>query len=197
MNSSVDTAIMAYRQHIKEMIHGKRTVGFRKFLNQVALPTRTKSGSLMQFCELNAVEMSGTRRQLNHWKQTRHRTDFAIVQQKRLFLNKNHNKSFEQSNFANDNSIREFSNNTYPEEVSPIRLSKFEQQKIKLKEDLLRPLGDKDSIYEAQKACDYLQGIAHILRPRLEGTENGFQVLESSPESEQSSQEVAFDLKAQ
>ena len=68
MNSSVDTAIMAYRQHIKEMIHGKRTVGFRKFLNQVVLPTRTKSGSLMQFCELNAVEMSGTRRQLNHWK---------------------------------------------------------------------------------------------------------------------------------
>ena len=56
----------------------------------------------------------------------------------------------EQSNYANDNSIRESSNNSVEEDnIQQIGLTKFEQEKKKLKEDLLKPIEDEDSIYEA------------------------------------------------
>ena len=67
-----------------------------------------------------------------------------------------------------------------------------------MKEDLLKPIEDEDSIYEAQKACDYLQRIANTLRPRqaLNGTENGFQMLEDSlSKSEKSLSEDTSNVK--
>ena len=128
IGSSANSAILAYRQQIKEIIHGKKTVGFRKFLMSSKKPERAISGIDITNENYNNVEdITGPRRQLKNWKQTRHKTDFVILQQTRGLIRKNFINMNEQSNYANDNSIRESSNNSVEEDnIQHIGLTKFE-----------------------------------------------------------------------